>query len=68
MFENMPMQLILNKELCECSAVHADAEQPLRDFRRLVEQGTYANFAQLKATFASLDKVGERYIFNIGGN
>jgi mRNA interferase HigB len=24
--------------------------------------------ASLKATFASVDKVGERYVFNIGGN
>lgn len=28
----------------------------------------FAHFSQLKATFASVDKVGERYIFNIGGN
>ena len=26
------------------------------------------HFAQLKATFASVDKAGERYLFNIGGN
>ncbi len=34
----------------------------------MIEQGVFANFAQLKATFASVDKVGERYVFNIGGN
>ncbi len=62
------MKLISNKMLREFSDVHADAAQPLQDFRRLVEQGRYANFAQLKATFASVDKVGERYVFNIGGN
>ena len=48
--------------------LHADAEQPLQDFRHLLEQGTYARFAQLKLTFASVDKVGERFVFNIGGN
>jgi len=62
------MKLISNKALREFAVVHVDAEQPLQDFRRLVEQGIYANFAQLKATFASVDKVGERYVFNIGGN
>lgn len=62
------MKLISNKMLREFSDVHVDAEQPLQDFRRLVEQGTYANFAQLKATFASVDKVGERCVFNIGRN
>ena len=28
----------------------------------------YRNFAELKATFRGVDKVGERYVFNIGGN
>ncbi len=34
----------------------------------MIEHGTYGSFAQLKATFAGLDKVGDRYVFNIGGN
>ena len=64
----MPMKLISNKALREFAEIHADAAQPLQDFRRLIEAGTFANFAQLLATFASVDKVGERYVFNIGGN
>ncbi|OGB26213.1 MAG: hypothetical protein A3I66_00745 [Burkholderiales bacterium RIFCSPLOWO2_02_FULL_57_36] len=62
------MKLISNKALREFAALHPDADTPLQDFRRLVESGTYASFAQLKATFASVDKVGDRYVFNIGGN
>jgi mRNA interferase HigB len=62
------MQLISNKALREFAAQHPDAAQPLQDFRRLVEHGRFASFAQLKATFATVDKVGERYVFNIGGN
>lgn len=62
------MKLISNKALREFAEIHADAAQPLQDFRRLIEAGTFANFAQLLATFASVDKVGERYVFNIGGN
>ena len=62
------MKLISNKALRDFAALHADAEQPLQDFRRLMEHGSYTNFAQLKATFARVDKVAERYVFNIGGN
>jgi mRNA interferase HigB len=62
------MKLISNKTLREFGAKYPDADQPLQDFRRLIEAGSFANFAQLKATFASVDKVGERYVFNIGGN
>ncbi len=64
----MPMHLISNKALREFALLHPDAAQPLQDFRHLIESGSFANFAQLKATFASVDKVGEWYVFNIGGN
>jgi mRNA interferase HigB len=64
----MPMKLISNKALREFAAAHPDAGPPLQGFRRLIETGSFANFAQLRATFASVDKVGDRYVFNIGGN
>jgi mRNA interferase HigB len=62
------MKLISNKALREFAARHEDADQPLQDFRRLIESGSFTNFAELKATFRSVDKVGDRYVFNIGGN
>jgi mRNA interferase HigB len=62
------MKLISNRALREFAARHPDAEGSLQDFRRLVERGEYRNFASLRATFASVDKVGSRYVFNIGGN
>lgn len=62
------MKLISNKRLREFAALHGDAEQPLQDFRRKVEKGRYTNFAELRAVFPAVDKVGERYVFNIGGN
>jgi mRNA interferase HigB len=34
----------------------------------LIERGSYYRFSDLKATFPGVDKVGERYVFNIGGN
>jgi len=62
------MKLISNKALREFAAIHPDADEPLQAWRRLVEQGTFQTFAELRATFASVDKVGDRYVFNIGGN
>ncbi len=61
------MKLISNRALREFAALHPDARQPLQDFRHLVEHSAFACFAQLRATFASVDKVGGRYVFNIGG-
>lgn len=62
------MRLISNRTLCEFAARHADAARPLQDFRHLIEAGTFQNFAELRACFARVDKVGKRYVFNIGGN
>jgi mRNA interferase HigB len=40
----------------------------LQNFRQLIERGRYSRFADLKATFRTVDKIGERFVFNIGGN
>ena len=64
----MPTKLISNRALREFAARHAEAAQPLQDFRRKIERGSFGNFSELRAVFASVDKVGERYVFNIGGN
>lgn len=62
------MRLISNKALREFSERHPAAEKPLQAFRQKVEQGKCNSFADLRALFAGVDKVGERYVFNIGGN
>lgn len=64
----MPTKLISNKALREFGALHPEAAQPLQDFRRKVEKGSFGNFAELRAVFPAADKVGERFVFNIGGN
>jgi mRNA interferase HigB len=62
------MHLISNRALREFAAVQPEANGPLQAWRRLIEKGEYGSFAALRATFASVDKVGERLVFNIGGN
>ncbi len=62
------MKLISNKALREFSAKHPAAEVPLQNFRALVDKASFNSFADLKTTFGSVDKVGERFVFNIGGN
>jgi mRNA interferase HigB len=62
------MKLISNKPLREFAALYPDADAPLQAWRRLIERGEFDSFAALRATFASVDKVGPRFVFNIGGN
>lgn len=62
------MKLISNRVLREFAQVHADAEAPLQAWRKLIEKASYRNFAELRGCFASADKIGDRMVFNIGGN
>lgn len=62
------MRIIANKALLEFSALHPLALQPLQAWRRLIEARSYAIFAELKATFNSVDRVASYYVFDIGGN
>jgi mRNA interferase HigB len=62
------MKLISNRKLREFSALYPDAFVPLQVFRKRIEKGEFWNFAELAATFRAVDKVGDLYVFNIGGN
>ncbi len=44
------------------------ANEPLQGWRRVIEKNRFANWAELKATFNTIDKVGELAVFDIGGN
>ena len=62
------MKLISNRLLREFAIIHPAAEEPLQSWRHLIERNTSQNYAELKGVFASVDKVGEKYVFNVGGN
>lgn len=62
------MRVISNRALLEFSAGHRDAAVPLQAWRKTVENGIFGNFADLKACFNAVDRVGGYYVFDIGGN
>jgi len=62
------MRVISNKRLVEFAAGHAEAAVPLQMWRRTIEAGVFANFAALKKSFGTVDKVEEFFVFDIGGN
>jgi mRNA interferase HigB len=62
------MRVISNKALADFADRHREARLPLQIWRRLVEAGTFSNFSELKSAFNSVDKAGDFYVFDIGGN
>jgi mRNA interferase HigB len=62
------MRVISNKALAVFAAVHRDAQLPLQIWRRLIEAGDFSSFAELRRTFNAVDKVGDYFVFDVGGN
>ena len=62
------MKIISNSALRAFAADHPQAEAHLQGWRRVLEKNRFANWAELKAAFNAVDKVGELVVFDIGGN
>ena len=62
------MHVITRKRLREFCDKHAESEDSLSRWYKIVSTGSFESFAELKSAFNSVDKVGKFTIFNIGGN
>jgi mRNA interferase HigB len=62
------MKIISNSALRAFAAEYPQAEAPLQGWRRVIERNRFTNWAELKAAFNAVDKVGEWVVFDIGGN
>jgi mRNA interferase HigB len=62
------MKIVSNSALRAFATDHPQAQAPLQGWRRVIEKNRFANWAELKAAFNAVDKVGELAVFDIGGN
>lgn len=62
------MRVISNKALVDFAKAHRAAGKPLQAWRKVIESGAFANYARLKAIMNATDRVGDFYVFDIGGN
>ena len=62
------MRVISNKRLVDFAALHPEATAALKVWRKCVEKNRLAHFADLKALFRSVDRVGRFCVFDICGN
>lgn len=53
--------LVAQQRLPQCASA-------LDAWYRRMKEGHYRSFAELKSVFGSVDKVGNMFVFNIGGN
>ena len=62
------MHIISKKALIEFWLTHKDAKTPLTVWYTICKKTNFENYAHLKSTFGSIDKVGKFTVFDIGGN
>lgn len=62
------MKLVSNSALRAFAGQHSQADDALHGWRRVIEKNRFGNWAELKAAFNTVDKVGELTVFDIGGN
>jgi len=62
------MHVITRKRLNEFAEKHADARTSLEHWYRLIKANRFASFAKLRELFPSADHVGNKTVFDIGGN
>ncbi len=62
------MHVISRKALRLFWEEHPESSPALVRWFKIMQRTDYANFAELRATFPTADKVNDWIVFNIGGN
>ncbi len=62
------VHVITHKRLLDFGKAQPEARGALDAWYRRMKRMTFDNFAALKCSFPTVDKVGSFFVFNIGGN
>lgn len=62
------MHVITQKRIWEAMEAHPECASALDGWYRLMKRNRFISYSSLRRVFNSVDKVGELYVFNIGGN
>ena len=60
--------IITKRRITEAKTYFPHCASALTGWLKIMEENEFKNFAALKATFNSIDKVDNLYIFDLGGN
>ena len=62
------MHIISHAKIIKAQAVHPDCHSALDQWYRLTRRAAWRNVAEVRACFSGTDKVGDKFVFDIGGN
>ena len=62
------MHIITQKRIWEAIRLHPNLNSALEGWYRVAKKNSFKNYAELKKTFNTIDKVQDLYVFDVGGN
>ncbi len=62
------MHIITHRRIVAAQKAHPQCASALDQWYRLCKKAEWHTFAELRALFPSTDKVGDMFVFDIGGN
>ena len=62
------MHVISHAKIVAAQAAHPGSMSALDQWCRLTKRAKWRNFAEVKACFPATDKVGGKFVFDVGGN
>ncbi len=62
------MRIISHRKIVQAQSDHPESQNALDHWYRLTKRVTWRNFSEVKACFPAVDKVGDKFVFDIGGN
>jgi mRNA interferase HigB len=62
------MHIISKRRIWEAKKEFPEVANALDGWYRVISKNIFNNFAELKRSFGSIDKVNNLYVFDVGGN
>jgi mRNA interferase HigB len=65
---SLNMHIISHTKIIEAQKAHPDCRTALEQWYRLTKRVAWENYSDVKGFFPSVDKIGDKFVFDIGGN
>lgn len=62
------MHIITHTRIVDAQVAHPTCATALDQWYRLTKRAAWRSFAEVRATFPAVDKAGDKFVFDIGGN
>jgi mRNA interferase HigB len=62
------MHIISHAKIIEAQKAHPECRNALEQWYRFTKRVHWESYSDVKSCFSSVDKIGDKFVFDIGGN